>query len=74
MSKAQKEKKMEKLGVLRPIDNLGRICIPKEMRRFFNLENEVEICFTTDGILIRNPKYIVIDKKEYEKTIRNSLK
>jgi bifunctional DNA-binding transcriptional regulator/antitoxin component of YhaV-PrlF toxin-antitoxin module len=74
MSKAKKEKKMKNLGVLRPIDNLGRICIPKEMRRFYNLGSEVEVCFTTDGILIRNPKYIVIDKKEYQEIIKNNFK
>ena len=32
---------METIGIKKEIDKLGRICIPKEMRRLFDLENEV---------------------------------
>ena len=34
---------MEMVGIKKEIDRLGRICIPKEMRRLFKLENEVEL-------------------------------
>ena len=34
---------MEKIGIRKEIDKLGRICIPKELRKLFNLENEVEL-------------------------------
>ena len=33
---------MERIGIKKEIDKLGRICIPKEMRKLFDLENEVE--------------------------------
>ena len=56
----------DKIGVLKEIDNLGRLVIPKEMRDFFKLSELVELVVTTDGILIRNPKYEVIEKKKVE--------
>ena len=40
---------MDNVGIKKEIDKLGRICIPKEMRTLFNLENEVEIQVTKDG-------------------------
>ena len=46
------------------IDKLGRICIPKEMRRLYNLENEVELKVTDEGILIRNPEYVLVRKDQ----------
>lgn len=58
---------MKKIGVKKEIDKLGRICIPKEMRRLFNFENEVELQITKDGILLKNPEYILVKKKEYKK-------
>lgn len=52
---------MTPIGISRKVDSLGRIVLPKEMRRFFDIkENEnVEILTTTDGILIKKPKYEV---------------
>ena len=58
---------MEKIGVKREIDKLGRLCIPKEMRKQFCLENEVEILATQEGILLKNPEYILVKKEELEK-------
>ena len=54
---------MQDTGIVRRIDDLGRICIPKEMRKPFNLEGEVEILVTKEGILIKNPEYILVKKK-----------
>ena len=56
---------MEIIGIKKEIDKLGRICIPKEMRRLFNLESEVELQVTAEGILIKNPEYVLV-KKERE--------
>ena len=53
---------MEIMGIIREIDGLGRLTIPKELRKTFNMTSEVEIIATTDGILIRNPQYIVVKK------------
>lgn len=46
-----------KAGIKKEIDNLGRLVIPKEMRELFNMNGEVELIVTTEGILLRNPKY-----------------
>ena len=55
---------MKEIGVLKEIDRLGRIVIPKELRDRYFLESEVEIIATTDGVLIKNPEYslVKIDK------------
>ncbi|MBE6695226.1 MAG: AbrB/MazE/SpoVT family DNA-binding domain-containing protein [Ruminococcaceae bacterium] len=49
---------MRTFGIVRKIDELGRIVVPKEMRKSLSIENgdEVEILFTEDGILVK--KYI----------------
>ena len=51
---------MDKVGVKKEIDKLGRICIPKEMRKLFALGNEVELQITKEGILIKNPEYVLV--------------
>lgn len=55
---------MEKIGLIRNIDKLGRIVIPKEYRDFYKIENgdELEIFATTEGILIRVPQFEVKEK------------
>ena len=58
---------MEKIGVRKEIDKLGRICIPKEMRKLFKLENEVELKVTDEGILISNPKYVLVKVDDFKK-------
>lgn len=55
---------MKKIGVTREIDSLGRLCIPKEMRALLGLHKEVELVVTKDGILMRNPKYILVEKEK----------
>lgn len=54
---------MDKVGVKKEIDKLGRIVIPKEMRALFNLQNEVELQITKEGILLKNPEYILVKKQ-----------
>ena len=60
---------MEIIGIKKKIDKLGRICIPKEMRLLFNLENEVELKVTDEGILIRNPEYVLVRKNPEKQEI-----
>ena len=57
---------VDKIGIKKEIDRLGRICIPKELRKLFNLENEVELTITKEGILLKNPEYILVKKEEYK--------
>ena len=55
---------MKETGVVRRIDELGRIVVPKEMRDLFRFEKEVEFVVTNEGVLIRNPKYTLVEKEE----------
>ena len=54
---------MDKVGIRKEIDKLGRIGIPKDIRKLFNFENEVELQITKEGILIKNPEYILIKRE-----------
>ena len=50
------------VGIIKGVDKLGRIVIPKEIRNVFKIDKEVEIVLTSEGVLLRNPKYILVDK------------
>ena len=54
----------EKVGIQKELDRLGRLVIPKEMRDFFGLNKTVELIVTKEGVLVRNPKYFLVEKKE----------
>lgn len=46
---------MRSTGIVRNLDNLGRIVIPKEMRRVLNIEERdpIEILIEDDAIVLR---------------------
>lgn len=48
---------MTNIGIIRKVDSLGRVTLPKEMRRLFKLEKDdwIEILATNEGILLRVP-------------------
>ena len=54
------------VGVIKEVDKLGRIVIPKEYRERFGLTESVELVATEDGILLRSAEYrlVKIDKTE----------
>ena len=54
----------EQVGIIKEIDNLGRIVIPKEIRERFQLDKGVEIIVTETGVLLRNPAYELVKKEE----------
>ena len=54
----------EFVGVTKELDNLGRLVIPKEMRRLFGLVDRVEVVLTKEGILIRSPKFRLVKKED----------
>jgi AbrB family looped-hinge helix DNA binding protein len=58
-----KDIKAEKgrVGVIKEIDKLGRIVIPKEMRDRYALGEMVEVAMTEEGVLVRNPKYMLVE-------------
>ena len=51
---------VNKVGVIKEIDKLGRIVIPKEMRERLGFERDVEVVMTEEGILIRNSVYKLV--------------
>ena len=60
---------MCEVGIKREIDKNGRLCVPKEMRDLLNLEGEVELVMTKEGILLRNPKFILVSIEEKEERL-----
>ena len=51
---------MDNVGVIKEIDKLGRIVIPKEMRERLGFERDVEVVLTEEGVLIRNSEYKLV--------------
>lgn len=54
-------------GVIKEVDKLGRIVIPKKFRERLCLCESVEVLLTDEGVLIRNPEYELVKKTEKEK-------
>ena len=48
---------MKATGIVRQLDKLGRIVLPKELRKVFNIENEdyLEIYVENDKIVLKKP-------------------
>ena len=54
----------QKIGIIKEFDKLGRIVVPKELRERFYLYEKVEIVATQEGVLLKNPEYILVKKEE----------
>lgn len=70
---------MRSIGIVRKVDNLGRVVIPVEIRRILNINEQdpVEIALEDDTVTVR--KYAVNDDTEFvfdkfERYIKNDLK
>ena len=46
-----------RIGLIKEIDGLGRIVIPKEIRSLYGFGEGVELVLLEQGVLIRNPEY-----------------
>ena len=57
---------MRSVGIIKEVDRLGRIVIPKELRERYGLTESVEIVATEVGIFLRSPNY-KLGKIENEK-------
>lgn len=57
------------IGIIKEIDSLGRIVIPKEFRERLGLEKRVEVVLTTNGVLIRNSEYDIVKKLPSQKKL-----
>ncbi len=60
---------MKETGIVRPVDKLGRIVIPKELRKLLNVENEkdsFEIFVENDTLVLKkhNPGCIFCGSTE----------
>ena len=53
---------MEKIGIIKKYDSLGRFVIPKELRELYGIKGSIELIPTTEGILIRSPKYTLVKR------------
>ena len=56
------EKYIEAIGIVKEIDKVGRIVVPKEFRERLGLEDYVEMVLTSEGVLIRSSKYTLVKK------------
>lgn len=54
---------MKAVGVIKEIDKLGRIVIPKELRERYGFDDKVEIVATKDGVLLQSPQYVLTERK-----------
>ena len=44
---------MEEIGITKEIDDLGRLQIPKEIRKRLGLEKNVTLIVTSEGLLVK---------------------
>ena len=54
----------DQIGVVKEIDGLGRLVVPKEMRSLFRIDKAVELVVTQDGILLRSPAYKLVKRED----------
>lgn len=54
------------VGIIKDMDDLGRVVVPKEFRERYALKKRLEIVAIPEGVLIRNPEYklVRIEKEE----------
>ena len=58
---------MKNIGIIKEIDRLGRLQIPKEIRNRLGLDKNIELIITDEGLLIKSDEYRLVkidrDKK-----------
>lgn len=66
---------MKATGMVRRVDPLGRVCLPKELRKVYRIAegDPVEVFTTEQGILLRKyePGCVFCGSIEIRKLIRN---
>ena len=58
---------MKKIGVIKEIDSLGRLQIPKEIRNRLGLGKRVELILTHDGLIVRSEEYRLVKISNQDK-------
>ena len=61
---------MSKVGIIKEVDKVGRIVIPKELRERYGITERTEIIATEEGLLVRSPKYCLVYLEQIEKIIK----
>ena len=61
---------MSKIGMIKEMDLLGRLVIPKELRERYGFLREVEIVGVEKGLLLQSPEYHLV-KNEENNTVGN---
>lgn len=51
---------MNNLGIIKEIDDLGRLQIPKDIRTRLGLKKNVQLVVTPDGLLIKSEEYKLV--------------
>ena len=65
---------MKSTGIVRRIDELGRIVIPKEIRNILNIENSDELeIFVEDNRIILQKYSLLFENKEKHKKVFNAV-
>ena len=54
---------MSEIGIIKEFDKLGRIVIPKELRKRYGFDLEVEIIATKKGLLLKNKEFFLVKKE-----------
>lgn len=57
------------IGLIRKVDKLGRLVIPKEYRELYKLNcgDQAVMITTPEGILLTNPKYRIVEVNDEKK-------
>ncbi|MBR5253380.1 MAG: hypothetical protein IKV39_05840 [Clostridia bacterium] len=58
---------MADVGVIKEVDKLGRILIPKELRDRYGINEKIEIVALREGVLIKNHEYVPVKKQPNKK-------
>ena len=61
---------MSDIGITKEFDKLGRIVIPKDFRLRYGLEDGVEIIATKEGVILKSPKYCLVEKRAAQMTVK----
>ena len=57
-------KNKRNVGIVKKIDNLGRVVVPIQLRTLFGFDKYVEVIANEEGVLIRNPEYVLVKKEK----------
>ena len=49
-----------KVGIIKEVDKLGRIVVPKDLRERFGITENVEIVATEMGVLLKSPTFKLV--------------